>query len=63
MSPSLQDLGIAHLSIEERLSIAQIIWDSVEADLERVPLTNAQRAELERRLLVPHRVLGLSQAL
>jgi putative addiction module component (TIGR02574 family) len=38
------------LSIEERLALAQQLWDSVVADLERLPLTEAQRAELERRV-------------
>ena len=38
------------LSIEERLTLAQQLWDSAVADLERQPLTAAQRAELERRI-------------
>jgi putative addiction module component (TIGR02574 family) len=38
------------LNIEERLALAQQIWDSVAADLEKQPLTPAQRAELERRI-------------
>lgn len=38
------------MSIEDRLSLAQQIWDSVAADLERQPLTPAQRGELERRI-------------
>jgi putative addiction module component (TIGR02574 family) len=50
MSPTLQELGIDRLSIEQRLELAQRLWDSVAADLERQPLTSAQRAELERRV-------------
>src|SRR5438046_2872816 len=50
MSATLQELGIDRLSIEERLTLAQELWDSVAADLERQPLTPAQRAELERRV-------------
>jgi putative addiction module component (TIGR02574 family) len=38
------------MSIEDRLSLAQQIWDSIAADLEQQPLTPAQRAELERRV-------------
>ncbi len=50
MATSLQELGIDHLSTEERLELAEQLWDSVAADLERQPLTPAQRAELERRV-------------
>jgi putative addiction module component (TIGR02574 family) len=50
MNPTLQELGIDRLSIEERLALAQQLWDSVATDLERQPLTPAQRAELERRV-------------
>jgi putative addiction module component (TIGR02574 family) len=50
MTPSLRDLGIDRLSIEERLELAQKLWDSVAMDLEQQPLTAAQRAELERRV-------------
>ena len=38
------------LSVEERLQIAEALWDSVAADAEQLPLTDAQRQELERRL-------------
>lgn len=38
------------LNVEERLALAQQIWDSVAADLEQQSLTPAQRAELERRV-------------
>jgi putative addiction module component (TIGR02574 family) len=50
MATTLQDLGIDRMSIEDRLSLAQQLWDSIVADLERQPLTPAQRAELERRV-------------
>ena len=50
MSPTLRELGIDRLSIEERLALAQQLWDSVATDLERQPLTAAQRVELERRV-------------
>lgn len=38
------------LSVEERLQIAEALWDSVAADTEDPPLTDAQRQEIERRL-------------
>lgn len=50
MSPTLQELGIDRLSIEDRLALAEKIWESVAADLEKQPLTEAQRTELERRV-------------
>jgi putative addiction module component (TIGR02574 family) len=50
VTPSWDELGLNRLSIEERIALAQQLWDSAAADLERQPLTEAQRAELERRI-------------
>ena len=50
ISVSLHNLGIDRLSIEERLQVAEAIWDSVVHDVEGAPLPDWQRAELERRL-------------
>jgi putative addiction module component (TIGR02574 family) len=50
MPPTLRELGIDQLSIEDRIALAQNIWDSVASDVERAPLSEAQRQELERRL-------------
>lgn len=50
MSQSMQGLGIDRLSVEDRLALAQEIWESVTRELEREPLSSAQRQELERRL-------------
>ncbi|TAK87929.1 MAG: hypothetical protein EPO20_00350 [Betaproteobacteria bacterium] len=47
MSASLKSLGIERLSIEERLRLVEELWDSIA---EATPLTDAQRAELDRRL-------------
>lgn len=47
---SLHDLGIDRLSIEERLAVAEAIWESVIRDVEASPLPAWQAAELERRL-------------
>jgi putative addiction module component (TIGR02574 family) len=35
---------------EERLALAEALWDSVQRDVAEAPLSPAQRAELERRL-------------
>jgi putative addiction module component (TIGR02574 family) len=50
MAPALTDLGIDRLKVEDRLALAEAIWESVAAELERSPLTEAQCAELDRRL-------------
>ena len=49
MPPTLQDLGIESLGVDDKLALAEAIWESVAADIERSPLTEAQRRELERR--------------
>ena len=48
MAVSLKSLGIEHLGIEERLALVEELWDSIAADSNVVPLTPAQRAELDR---------------
>lgn len=47
MSVSLKSLGIDRLSVAERLNLVEELWDSIAA---AAPLTDAQRAELDRRL-------------
>ncbi|WP_435015877.1 addiction module protein [Tundrisphaera sp. TA3] len=49
MLPSLSELGIDRLSVEDRIALAQAIWDSAARDVEQAPLSEAQRQELERR--------------
>ena len=50
MSPTLEALGIDRLSIAERISLVEAIWDSIAAEVEKAPLTKAQRQEVDRRL-------------
>lgn len=50
MAVSLKTLGIEHLGIEERLALVEEIWDSIAVDSAEVPLTQSQRAELDRRI-------------
>jgi putative addiction module component (TIGR02574 family) len=50
MSVSLNSLGIDRLSVEERLALVEELWDSIADSSADLPLTEAQRAELERRL-------------
>ncbi len=47
MSVTLKSLGIDRLSVAERLILVEELWDSIAA---ATPLTDAQRAELDRRL-------------
>ena len=48
MSTQLSD--ILQLTIAERIQLAEDIWDSVAAFPEAIPLTEAQKEELDRRL-------------
>jgi putative addiction module component (TIGR02574 family) len=41
---------IKQLSVAERLLLVQEIWDSIVADQESLPITEAQREELDERL-------------
>jgi len=46
----MDTVDIASLSTEQRLELLEQIWDSLAAAPESVPVTPAQRQELERRL-------------
>ena len=50
MSVSLKSLGIDRLSVEERLALVEDLWDSIAGESAATSLTDAQRAELDRRL-------------
>jgi putative addiction module component (TIGR02574 family) len=50
MSPTLKNLGIDRLTIEQRVALAQEILDSVVAERPPIPLTEGKRQELQRRL-------------
>jgi putative addiction module component (TIGR02574 family) len=50
MSERMKALGIDRMSIEERLALMHEILDSIAEAHEEVPLTDAQRTELERRI-------------
>jgi putative addiction module component (TIGR02574 family) len=54
MCPTLAQLGIDRLSTEEKIELIGLIWDSIAAEVEQAPLTEAQRQEIDRRL-VAHR--------
>jgi putative addiction module component (TIGR02574 family) len=43
-------IDIAKLSFEERLRLLDELWESLSRTAEAIPLTEAQREELDRRL-------------
>jgi putative addiction module component (TIGR02574 family) len=46
----MKSLGIDQLNADERLALVEEIWDSLVATPETVPVTDAQKADLQRRL-------------
>lgn len=50
MSATIKALGLDRLSPAERLLLAGELWDSVTANSEMPLLTDAHRADLQRRL-------------
>jgi len=41
---------IRSLSVDDRLTLVEAIWDSIAAEQEQLPLTDEQRAELDIRI-------------
>ena len=50
LNMTLQQFGIHHLTVSERVELLGLIWDTLEADTQKAPLTEAQRQEMDRRL-------------
>jgi len=44
------EININKLSPEERLGLIEELWDSLSADPSKIPLTDAQAKELDRRM-------------
>jgi hypothetical protein len=49
MAANMPDDGLDQLSVEDRLALAQQLWDSVADEVSRLPLTRAQQQEVDRR--------------
>ncbi len=47
---TLSEREIETMTVEERLSLLERVWDSLSASPEEIPLTDAQREELDRRI-------------
>jgi putative addiction module component (TIGR02574 family) len=50
MGVSVKTLGIDRLNVDERLALVEEIWATICADAKTFPLTEEQRAELDRRV-------------
>lgn len=50
MGSSIKDLGIDQLGVAERLRLIGEIWDSIAADGDAVPVSDAHRLEIQRRV-------------
>ena len=50
MPTTLNELGIDQLTVDEQIALAEAIWDHIGATPERIPMTDPQKKELERRL-------------
>ncbi len=51
MPPTLQQLGIDKLSFEDRLELANALWDNVHSEMDAdTEISPELKAELERRL-------------
>lgn len=50
MAPTIQELGIDRLSLDDRIRVAEAILDHVTNEVESTALPPSRLAELERRL-------------
>ena len=50
MGATVKSLGIDRLNVDERLALVEEIWATICADAKAFPLTDEQRAELDRRV-------------
>ena len=47
---ALAKAGLLDLSVSERIQLVEDLWDSIAEVPDQVPLTDAQKAELDQRL-------------
>ncbi len=50
MSLTLKSLGIDQMSVAQRILLVEEIWDSIAAETADLPLTDAQKQDLQRRI-------------
>lgn len=56
MPPSLQELGLDRLSIEDRMAVADALWDSVEAEDAALPVADDEPLTPELEALIDRRL-------
>jgi putative addiction module component (TIGR02574 family) len=49
MTPIMKSLGIDQMPRDAKLALVQEIWDTIASEAGAIPLSEAQRRELERR--------------
>ncbi len=50
MPTTMKDLGIDRMSIDDRLALVEEIWNSIADSSNSLPLTEAQKVMLDRRM-------------
>jgi putative addiction module component (TIGR02574 family) len=50
VNPADYSISLEGLSIAERILLVEQIWDDIAAEAEAIPITQAQRDELDHRL-------------
>jgi putative addiction module component (TIGR02574 family) len=50
MSATMKSLGIDQLSVDDRMLLMEEIWESIAANPDDVPVSNAQKQDLQARL-------------
>jgi putative addiction module component (TIGR02574 family) len=50
MSAMLKSLGLENAPLEVRLQLMEELWESIAREPEAITLTDAQKAELDRRI-------------
>lgn len=44
------DHSLKNLPVDERIRLVEDLWDSIASDQRSIPLSSAQKAELDKRL-------------
>ncbi len=50
MSPGFKSFGIDQLTVAQRILLVEEIWDSIPDEAGTLPLSDAQKQDLQRRL-------------
>ena len=50
MSPSLKTLDLERLSLDERLQLMEVLWNSIASAVDEMEIPESHKVELERRI-------------